>query len=334
MQAGATNKIIGTEALLPSSQPLLSHLLSATLARTVANSGLFYESHLQQFAAGTRTLAQMALEPQARLVVSPKIFSELQGAVSATQASALGSIGDGDAGESVILPLTATDASDKGDAVLIQSGKAVSGLSPSPLPGVVAASPEASHLPAGSSKHTGFHERGHGAIEGTEAQDASGKNHGARGLDVPHGKAPDLAGIHPDAIALVRQQLELLAVPVFRWTGEARPGTPMDWEIHEERDEREAATTGLDAATQTWSTRLVLTLPTLRDVEVRVKLAGSVLQVQLAARENATLALLNENGNELPARLGELGLQLAGLQIGKLAPSPLAQDVSGADDGG
>ena len=42
------------------------------------------------------------------------------------------------------------------------------------------------------------------------------------------------------------------------------------------------------ALQRTWSTRLALTLPTLKDVEVRISLAGSALQVHLAASEGAT----------------------------------------------
>jgi len=43
-----------------------SGALEDTLSRNVSNSGLFYESHLVAFAAGSRTLAEMAQEPQAR----------------------------------------------------------------------------------------------------------------------------------------------------------------------------------------------------------------------------------------------------------------------------
>ena len=41
--------------------------LSTALAQMLANSGLFYESHLAQWVAGERTLAQIRREPQARL---------------------------------------------------------------------------------------------------------------------------------------------------------------------------------------------------------------------------------------------------------------------------
>ena len=134
----------------------------------------------------------------------------------------------------------------------------------------------------------------------------------------------------------MRQQLELLATPVFRWGGEAWPGVPMDWEIREEeredhKEERQAAADN-EAVPRTWSTRLALTLPTLRDVEVRISLAGTTLQVHLAARENATRDLLSEGRAELPKRLEELGLQLTGLQIGSLPAASTAQKMPKDDD--
>ncbi|MBT2337235.1 flagellar hook-length control protein FliK [Variovorax paradoxus] len=42
-------------------------VLAAALAQSVSGSGLFYESHLLEFATGLRTLPQLAQEPQVRL---------------------------------------------------------------------------------------------------------------------------------------------------------------------------------------------------------------------------------------------------------------------------
>ena len=45
--------------------------LSGALAQTLAQSGLFYESHQAQWVAGSRDLAQLRQEPQARLTQAP-----------------------------------------------------------------------------------------------------------------------------------------------------------------------------------------------------------------------------------------------------------------------
>ncbi|HAL37227.1 MAG TPA: hypothetical protein DCP03_03570 [Polaromonas sp.] len=328
IQAGATTKIIGTEPLWPQPQPALAHLLSATLARTVANSGLFYESHLAQYAAGTRTLAQLAQEPQARLDATLRVPLALPGADAAGQESGMGGspAGTGRLMEVPSLPGAAAVPSETGHDVSIDSGQAGAASSPNSVPAGLASRLDSAHLAAayGSAsvrekEHTPFHD-----IAG---QETTAKNAGASSLDAVRNNTNSIpaaavaAAIHPDAIALVRQQLELLAVPVFRWGGEVWPGTPMDWEIHQEHDERHAASEATDGAAvpPTWSTRLAMTLPTLGAVDVRLTLAGTTLQVHLAARENATLALLGNGSNELTQRVGAVGLQLTGFQIGALA---------------
>lgn len=61
-------------------RPPASPALAGALAQAVDRSGLFYESHLVQFAAGARTLAQMAQEPQARWASSLPVRSDASAA--------------------------------------------------------------------------------------------------------------------------------------------------------------------------------------------------------------------------------------------------------------
>lgn len=282
-------RLLGAQPLWPHSQPPAGPVLTAALARTVETSGLFYESHLLQLAAGTRTLAQLLQEPQAQLTGSANSPPELPEARVAS-------------------PNERPDRT--ASAVPVP-------VAPTALP----AQPEvAAVLP------TALATNGRPA-EAAPAQEMSGpessaKKADASALTAPHSSAPAPVGIHPDAVALVRQQLELLAVPVFRWSGEAWPGAVMDWEIHQEPEERSADAPG-EAVSPTWSTRLAIHLPALKAVEVRLSLAGNQLQLQLAASENATQARLGEGRQELPRRLSALGLQLGGLQIGAL-PMPQA----------
>lgn len=228
-QAGATTKITGTEPLWPAAaQSVQAPLLAEKLASTVTNSGLFYESHLAQYVAGTRTLAQLVQEPQVRLDAAPS-------------------------GAGAVVSTADDSASDR---------------APAPV-----------HV--------------------AEA-------------------------IHPEAMVLVRQQLELLTLPLFRWAGEVWPGTTMDWEIQEEPNEHQTAD-DREAPARSWRTRLAMRLPALGAVDVRLTLAGNTLQVHLAARESATVVLLTDGGHALPQRFGALGLQLTELRIGVLADAPLAE---------
>ncbi|MFZ4478444.1 MAG: flagellar hook-length control protein FliK [Rhodoferax sp.] len=229
-----TPGIFGTTALWPDSQTPDTPKLAATLERTVAGSGLFYESHLQQFASGTRTLEQIAQEPQARL----------------------------------------NQAAHRPGQTAMASDKEAAGLSAT----------RSSMAPAAE----------------------------------PSGPA-----IHPGAATLVRQQLELLAQPQFRWCGEAWPGVPMDWQIEQDEDQKANQGEADGAALpRSWTTRVAMSLPRLGDVEARLSISGSTLQLRLAASERATVSLLNVAGTELPQRLDAQGLQLTGLQVVAMAAQP------------
>ena len=74
---GQASFIRGAQALFASAQTPQTGLLAATLAHVVASSGLFYESHLKQYASGARTLAQMIQEPQALLGGGAKSSADL-----------------------------------------------------------------------------------------------------------------------------------------------------------------------------------------------------------------------------------------------------------------
>lgn len=69
LQTGEIALPLGASALAPllSLPPADGARLSGALAQALAESGLFYEAHQAQWAAGTRELAQVLREPQARL---------------------------------------------------------------------------------------------------------------------------------------------------------------------------------------------------------------------------------------------------------------------------
>lgn len=321
-QTGAAARVIGSGPLLALSQLPPPAVIAETLARTVSHSGLFYESHLAQFAAGARSLAELSQEPQARLEGSLKAAPALPGLLEGSGPTADRTTGASDIrAAQPAAPQQADQAAPGGSskpggaASVLDSGPDSAPVSARQAPGL-----EAAHA----------HKNAYASMQEADGATPAAKSHDDSGANAARGNAPALAGIHHDAVALVRQQLELLAQPAFRWSGEAWPTVPMDWEIQE--DERQAAT-GDEAAPRSWSTRLALRLPTLRDVEVRITLAGNALQVRLAASEDATRDLLSETRAELPARLKSLGLELTGLQIGSLAPTSAAHGTPKADDG-
>ncbi|WP_211466623.1 flagellar hook-length control protein FliK [Collimonas silvisoli] len=202
--------------------------LAAALARSVAGSGLFYESHLLQFFSGQRSLAQLLQEPQAKLT----------------------------------LPSAAAD------------------LAASAAPGL-----------------------GHVT-----------------------------ASIAADAIPLVRQQLELLALSQFRWSGEAWPDAAMEWEMTEQGQRRQGGRernlgSNPEQTPRSWSTRLSMTLPRLGSIELRLSLAGDSWRAELAAAEAATLSSMRADGEQLRQRFSAAGLHLSDLQVVQL-PQATAEEQS------
>jgi hypothetical protein len=135
--------------------------------------------------------------------------------------------------------------------------------------------------------------------------------------------------VHPEALALVRQQLELLATPQFRWSGEAWPGTPMDWEIRQEEQQREPGDESFEPLNPSWRTRLVLTLPSLKSVDVHLSLSGSQLQLRISADADTTRDLMGRRGHELSGRFSALGLELSALQISALQAQAQPRNTDG-----
>lgn len=268
-KTGAASRLPGSAPLMPWAPLRRTEPIAAMLSRLVGQSGLFYESHLAQFAAGTRTLAELKLEPQARL------------------------------GESIANVATVPDSS----ANPVRQAPVL--------------------------ETTQAYKNALAAVDVSEVTTLAAKG-GDDSAPNAARSAPVLTGIHQDAVALVRQQLEVLAQSVFRWSGEAWPSVPMDWEIH--ADKRQANT--LDEATpQTWRTRLTLTLPTLREIDVRISLSGPALQVHMVATEDIARMRLNQARAGLPARLSAHGLDLTGLQITSplaVAATPAAQKANDA----
>ncbi len=200
--------------------------LARSLASALGRSGLFYESHLAQWAGGARSLAELLLEPQARL--RPAQLSDADTESSATMT-------------------IATDATDTGDA-----------FNP----------------------------------------------------------------VHPSAVALVRQQLEVFEMRHFAWQGEAWPGQAIAWEAAEEALQSREEPGGSDQPSSAgWQTRLHLTLPNLGSITASLRLdmrdpaEMSGVDVRLTAAEPVTAAVLRAGTAPLASGLNVAGIKLLGLGV-------------------
>jgi hypothetical protein len=336
LPVGTTPAVRGRAPLQPDLRTPAVPVLTAALARTVAESGLFYESHLQQFAAGQRTLAQLAREPQAAMAAPAAGAPPADEGLVSPGAAAGPSIYIQPASlalpAAVVLPPVPPEMLEA--AVAPAAGRdAGAGTQPPNSPSVEATHPPA---PATSYGRTGLPDPAPPSPHDFSGPDAGTTGPAAASPETARAGHP-AAAIHPELVGLVRQQLDMLALPVFRWSGEGWPGIPLDWEIrregheHEEAAGRESREDVTEAAPSAWTTRMTLKLPRLGTVDARLGLAGAALQLRLDASQEGTVAVLNQAGAELSRRLGAVGLELVELRIGGAADLP---DPAGGRDAG
>jgi hypothetical protein len=332
----------GTAPLWPSAQTPAAPVLAGALAQAVSGSGLFYESHLVEFANGLRTVQQLAQEPQVRLTQAPAAGAQAANATAAAPAAVQPQQpGHVVAGRPVAAEqfLPAAAVSQPVAAAALPSGSTAA----QPAPGApaqgrpIAAAPTALAQVQQPSAYTSqgipVASVATVPVEAAMASDARafGRDDGESNSAAPSARAAaPLAApaeiIHPQTAALVHQQLDLLATSVFRWSGHAWPNVPMEWSVHEEEADQPADTPGNKGdgerkeSPRRWSTTVSLALPRLGAVDLRLSLAGEHVQARLAASDASTVARLRGDSSQLGPRLEAVGLRLQDLQITAMSP--------------
>ncbi|WP_059412394.1 flagellar hook-length control protein FliK [Cupriavidus basilensis] len=337
----------GSAPLLPSAPaPGSTGALAAALAQQVGQSGLFYESHLGQWVNGTQPLDALMREPQAALGPGPAAPASApapgaddgapvlqltyQPAPVAPPTAAQAAAADARAVAAATVAIVAqpdTQApADDAPPPAANPANAASHAAQSSAPPATSGLP----VPQGPSAHlaqqaTQAYQAASAPLPQARHVDADGVVADGRGGDARLGaaSATPAAGpaVHPDAAALVRQQLDTLATQQFRWIGEAWPGTPLDWQIRRETEERHAGGHGQapDPARAPWSTKLVLQFPHLGTVEARLSVAGNRIEARLAAPDSVNR--LHAARAQLQERLAATGLDLSALAVnGILSP--------------
>ncbi|NVM86763.1 hypothetical protein FHT32_000386 [Variovorax sp. SG517] len=331
----------GAAPLVPSSgQPVNAAQLAGVLAQTVSDSGLFYESHLASFAAGGRSLAQMRQEPQAQWAV-PAVAAKAQvsapAASPAAAAAALAAIVDSPdalpslaaqaqaqppahesegagAAKAAVPQASASDAQSRSADGSFMQGK--------PQPLEQAAANDAARVQAAYRQPQSASSPG-GTLESSMAAHRTADS--ARQADsaaaLPASRPAEV--IHPQAVTLVHQQLDLLASSVFRWNGQAWPDVPMGWTVEQEQarpGSHDGAAAGEEGARR-WSTTVSLALPKLGEVDLRLSLDGFAVQAHLFAREASTMARLRGDTGRLAGRFDAAGLQLQQVLVAQKEPA-------------
>ena len=279
--------------------------LAASLAQTVSASGLFYEAHLAQWLRGQRSPAELADEPQNRLLGS-------NSQLSLDWSRAADEIDD--------VQWTETFPDAPGGA----RGEAANATAANANPNAAFAR----GFPALADPH------GDAVMGQTQGPGRAAATLADTLLPAEHDTAAQAAGpsVHPAVVPLVRQQLDLLATGEFRWIGEAWPGVRVDWNIQQDdydaRDPHHGAG-GVDPDDIPWRTRLTLALPQLGTVDAELTLTGSTLAVRVQASTSGA-AQLTAQSDALRGRLEALGLTLAGLSIREIGGGAAASPAEAA----
>lgn len=312
-------------------------VLAGSLAQTVSTSGMFYESHLAQFAQGHRTLAQMAQEPQAAwpapgAAAGGRGATTLQAVLAVVaDASTPTAQGKGDAAaaaipSSVTAAATAATVAQGAPSALAAAlpgaqtaaaGQPAAGASAPSEPAAAEATPDALKMQAayrwGDSAQATTAAAERAAMRAAENTTGdSEKTAVSRSASTPPNGGEV---VHPQLLTTVHQQLDLLATAAFRWTGEAWPGVPMDWRIEEEGDRPAAGEESPDDAPRRWSTTVSLQLPTLGTVDVRLSVAGADVRATVESSSESSRALLAGDGRTLATRFDAANLRLEQFQV-------------------
>ncbi|WP_432262680.1 flagellar hook-length control protein FliK [Cupriavidus sp. TMH.W2] len=282
---------------------------AAALADTLGQSGLFYESHLAQWVAGARELSGIRQEPQAQVpaparatpggaaqaaTTPPSLLLTYDGGAAAAEparpsapplipasqvlAEALAAAGNPRvahshaAAEQALRQGTATTAAYSRQAEPGAQRQSAAALATQAYQTTAEAGARTAALDA----LTAHAARAPASLPDTGSVDAS-RQAAAAG-----------PAIHPATESVVRQQLELLATHQFRFSGEAWPGVPMEWELLRADADNPAQARG--EAARPWSSRLRLQLPSLGIVEAVLSLGPAGLDARVATPETDVAA--------------------------------------------
>src|SRR4051812_2225416 len=134
--------------------------------------------------------------------------------------------------------------------------------------------------------------------------------------DGPHPRPSHAGPVHRDALALVRQQLEVLETRHITWEGEAWPGQAVTLEAFEDDYEGSAGRGDAnEACARPWKTCLRLNLPNLGPVVANLRLHRHGLEVSLSADDHGATSILQSGAVSLAHGLEGAGIKLLGVGV-------------------
>ena len=124
---------------------------------------------------------------------------------------------------------------------------------------------------------------------------------------------PSAEPVHPQAVALVRQQLDVLDTRQLVWQGQVWPDQFLEWRIEEDQRERASAADAPPA----WKTSLRLHLPRLGAVHAALAIHGDELRIAFHDLTADTRSEVRSGQEALRQAFEKAGLTLVELKVGR-----------------
>lgn len=280
-QEGAPAALIGKTPVVPSPSATSTQVASA-LKDTLTFSGLFYESHVEQWASGERPLAELLREPQAKNG-NALLFASEPGVPPATVATGAPA------------PAPAAHHALTGASTQDVSPEAIETSTTPRLPEL--ARPVA---PATAN----------GVVDDSAALTSSTTTTVLADSAGPAGTTARAETLNSESVRMISLQLDTLEQQRVVWQGELWPGQKMEWEVTKDAPHRQVPDTE-----RSWQSVVRFELPTLGAVAASIRLTNGRLQVQVRAADENTASLLRANGDQLATALDAAGSPLDQLTV-------------------
>ena len=123
---------------------------------------------------------------------------------------------------------------------------------------------------------------------------------------------PTTDPIHPQAVGVVRQQLEILDTRQLVWQGQVWPDQALEWRVEEDR----TSAKGADDL-PVWRTSLRLKLPRLGDVTATLALQGDEVRLGFTDLAPDTRSAMRDGQVTLRDAFAKAGLALTEMKVGR-----------------
>lgn len=306
---GAPQTVAGKSPLVASPN-VKPEQLAGAMKNALAFSGLFYESHVGQWASGQRPLMTLMYEPQAKYSNMQLVSAALRAAADASQPGASKpAAAHSDVSEANTAQLAQLFENLKGKP---EAARMLMELFRAATPPAEDSLPSASQQPrqATADAPPGVVVRN---LVATNLPDDT-----PAPLPLPSMASADAeAGVRPetmnsDSVRMINLQLNALEQQRVAWQGELWPGQQIEWEITEDTPHgKESA----EPEERVWQSTVRFDMPVLGSVAATVRLAGQRVQVQVRTANEDTAALLRMHGEALSSALEAAGSPLDQLAI-------------------